>query len=183
MEQPSMNRKSFEGLTLEGMSAHIANAMLLYRGGLGTRNDCKLTIAHLLRQYQARLVADALEVPYTPAARRADLVGEPTELEHAIPVGCLMNVLFEYAHGTTVQELAFTATALVNQNTILSRVTPAEHALLNKQCQSSMPLGFATYPWQNVWARYVHAGVDAPEDATSVESLEHYLSRRDKSAA
>ncbi|MGB7481703.1 MAG: hypothetical protein WA924_15360 [Burkholderiaceae bacterium] len=178
-----MNSKSYERLTLDGMAAHIANAILLYRSGHGTRNDCKLTIAHLLRQYQARLVANAFEVPCTPAARRADLMEEPTELEHAIPVGCLMNVLFQYAHGEVLQDLAVNVTSLVQVNTILSRVTPSEHALLNKQCQSSMPSGFDTYPWKNVWARYVHSGVDVPENATSTESLEHYLARRNMSRA
>jgi len=177
----SMNGKSYEGLTSDGMATHIAGAIQLMRRGIGTRNDCKLVVAHILRQYQNRLIADALEVPYTPDARQAEADGDEIELEHAIPVGCIMNVLFHHAAGDTLQELAAQVTTLLENNTILAYVTPEEHAKLNKQLQSSMPDGFDTYPWRDVWARYAFAGVPVPEGASSPECLEDFIARRGSS--
>lgn len=178
-EQPSMNGKSYEGLTLDGMAAHIGNAILLMNRKIGTRNDCKLTVAHLLRQYQNRLSLSTPEdIPYTPAALNAEQLGHLVELEHAIPVGCLLNVLFHYADGGTHEEVTAQAKNLIEANTILAWVTPEEHRLLNKKHQSSFPAGFDTYPWRDVWARYVASGVSIPGESSSPESLPSYLLRR-----
>jgi hypothetical protein len=178
-ESSSMNGKSYEGLTLDGMAAHIANAILLMNRKVGSKNDCKLVTAHVLRQYQGRLMGRAPEdVPYTQAALEAKKKGEYIELEHAIPIGCLMNVLFHYANGITHEEVTEQVKSIVANNTILAWVTPKEHTQLNKRHQSFMPVGFDTYPWKDVWARYVAACVPLPEGVLSPESLESRLQRK-----
>lgn len=175
---PSMNGKSRERLSLDGMAAHIANATLLIRRGIGTKNDWKLAIAFILRAYHQEFTKKvAHDIPHTPAALDARARGEATELEHAIPVGCIMNVLYHYAQGDTHDEVTKQVNSLIVQNTILARVTPDEHAKLNAKHQASMPTGFDTYPWKDVWARYVASGVPVPGEASYPESLNAYFAR------
>jgi len=174
---PSMNGKSFKRLTLDGMAAHIANALLLAQK-VGTKNDCKLAIAYVIRAYQRQLFKKmSYEIPFTSAAREAQLKKEAIELEHSIPVGCVMNVLFHYANGSTHEEMMAQTVRLLKENTVLAWVTPQQHGQLNGKYQSSMPVGFDTYPWQDVWARYVAAEVELPEGAFPLENLESYRKR------
>jgi len=49
-------RKSREGLTLEGILAHMANTIILWRSKIGTQNDCQLGVSHLLRFYHRRML-------------------------------------------------------------------------------------------------------------------------------
>jgi hypothetical protein len=152
----SMNEKSYEGLTYKGMALHIANAIALHRRRVGTKNDCKLVVAHLIRTYQSRLIGDGqLPVRYTEAARSAELAGDPIELEHAVPVGCLMNVLFHHLPVDDIMSAGEEVSRLVCENSILAYVTPEEHLRLNQmKLSSSMPAGFDFFPWKDVWARY-----------------------------
>jgi hypothetical protein len=160
-----MNGKSYEGLTFQGMAAQIANAILLWKSGTGTKNDCKLTIANVVRAFQDRLVAakDLTDIPYTKAAYQAELESEPRHLEHAIPVACLMNVLFHYVSGLDIISASAKVEELIRENTILAWVTLEEHAKLNEKLAHCMPDAFSYYPWEDQWARYVESGVPIPQ--------------------
>jgi hypothetical protein len=151
---PSMNDKAFEGLSLPGLAAHIASSILLWNNGRGTRNDCKHAIAPNVRAFQRRLIAlqETCEVWITSKALVAEK--REVELEHAIPVGCLMNLLFWKVKTSDVTKATAEVDTLIRENTVLVWVTKDEHAELNKKYQSKMPEGFDTYPWKCRLARY-----------------------------
>jgi hypothetical protein len=163
----SMNGKSQEGLSLEGMASHIASAILLWNKGQGsgTKNDCKLIVSHVLRKYQ-RFVAKekhATRIPSTPAARRWEMSGKTAILEHGIPVACVANVLFHSVTGPALQKAIEQVKACLEANTVLAWVTPEEHSKLNAQFAHCMPEGYDCYPWRDVWARYRESSVDTPD--------------------
>jgi hypothetical protein len=167
-----MNGKSYEGLTFHGMAAQIANAILLWKSGAaGTKNDCKLTIANVVRAFQERLIAtkDLTDIPYTQAAYEAELEGESRHLEHAIPVACLMNVLFHYVGDLEVTAATAKVEELIRENTILAWVTPEEHAKLNGRLAHCMPDAFSYYPWADRWARYLESGVQIPQPVLQLQ--------------
>jgi len=150
---PSMNGKAYEGLTLPGLAAHIASSILLWKKGQGTINDCKHAIAHNVRAFQRRLIAEKeIEIWVTWEAVTAEK--KQIELEHAIPVGCLMNLLFYKVETFSPSEAAVQVDELLRENTVLVWVTKDEHAELNKCYQCKMPNGFDTYPWRDKLARY-----------------------------
>lgn len=160
-QQPSrsMNGKHYQGLSLEGLAAHIASSILLWSGGKGsgTINDCKHAIAHNVRAFQRRLIAKK-EIGKILITSDAQSTKDKIELEHAIPIGCLMNLLFwamEVENWPSQAEAAVRVDQLVRENTILVWVTKNEHAKLNEKYQCTMPEDFDTYPWENVLARYV----------------------------
>lgn len=151
---PSMNGKAYEGLTLPGLAAHIASSILLQKQKVGTLNDCKHAIAHNVRAFQRRLIAqqETGQVWITSSAAKADK--KQVELEHAIPVGCLMNLLFYKVETSDQTEAAAQVDELIRENTVLVWVTKSEHAELNQKHQCRMPEGFDTYPWEDTLARY-----------------------------
>lgn len=159
-------RKAREGLTLEGILAHITSAILLWDcgKGRGTQNDCQLSINHLLRTYHHRkLKEDSYgPVPATREGRAAYTAGSGYHLEHAIPIACVMWALF---NNVTEREFgsAYEQVQEVIRNTMhVAYVTHKEHADLNREFASSMPSG-STYPWPDPWIRYKEAGVETPE--------------------
>jgi len=109
-----------------------------------------------VRAFQRRLIAlpETCEVWITSKALAAEQ--KQVELEHAIPVGCLMNLLFWRVKTSDVREAAAQVDTLIRENTVLVWVTKDEHAELNKKYQSKMPKGFDTYPWKCTLARYTH---------------------------
>jgi hypothetical protein len=151
-----MNGKAYEGLTLPGIASHIASSILLWNNGrgTGTHNDCKHAIGHNVRAYQRRMFAEKkiTDIWITEAAAAPEK--SQIELEHAIPVGCLMNVLFSEVDATDLVTAAQQVTALIEKNTVLVWVTKDEHAELNKRYQCTMPPGFDHYPWDDPFARY-----------------------------
>jgi hypothetical protein len=152
---PSMNGKAYMGLSLPGLAAHIASSILLWRKGSGTINDCKHAIAHNVRAFQRRLIVrqEIRDVWITSNAAVAEK--KQIELEHAIPIGCLMNLLFWKIETTDSTAATAHVDELIRENTVLVWVTRDEHAQLNKNYQCKMPEGFDTYPWENALARYV----------------------------
>lgn len=151
-----MNGKTYEGLTLPGLASHIASSILLWNKGqgMGTKNDCKHAIGHNVRAYQRRMIAEKVikNIWITEAARQRDK--SQIELEHAIPVGCLMNLLFYKIVGSDQAAAARQVADLIEESTVLVWVTKAEHLKLNDAYQCKMPEGFDTYPWEDPLARY-----------------------------
>lgn len=149
-----MNGKSYKGLSLSGLAAHIASSILLLRTGQGTVNDCKHAIAHNVRAFQRRLIAlgEMRDVWITSSAAVAEKT--QVELEHAIPVGCLMNLLFYKVETSDLMKAIVQVDEIIRENTVLVWVTKDEHSKLNKNYQCKMPEGFDTYPWRDTLARY-----------------------------
>ncbi|RZT06253.1 hypothetical protein SAMN05216319_4520 [Duganella sp. CF402] len=157
---PSMNGQSREGLSLPGLAAHIAASIVLWGKGYGhgTKNDCKHAIAHNVRAYQRRLLAtkQIKNVWISTAALAARDQKKKIELEHAIPVGCLMNLLFFKIDQTDIEAAKGLVSKLIEESTTLVWVTKDEHGRLD---QCSMPAGYDTYPWEDHLARYRIAGI------------------------
>ena len=163
----SMNGQSREGLSRKGLATHIANAILLWKNGMGTKNDCRLVISHVLRTYHKSFVRNdakhATNIPYTPNACAAERTGQTTNvLEHAIPILCLSNVLFKDVIATKVDDALQQVTTILADEIHLAWVTQREHQALNRQFACCMPAGFDTHPWKNIWARYDESGVPRP---------------------
>jgi hypothetical protein len=169
---PSMNGKAYKGLSMPGLAAHIASSILLWNiGKQGTINDCKHAIAHNVRAFQRRLITEEKVngVLITSNALKAEK--SLRQLEHAIPVGCLMNLLLFMVKTSELSEAATQIDKLLRGNTVLVWVTKDEHAELNKKYQCKMPDGFDTFPWKDKLARY--------SQTPSVSSL---MPKRDGSA-
>jgi hypothetical protein len=158
-------RKAREGLTLQGITAHITCAILLWdRGrGRGTQNDCQLSINHLLRTYHNLKLKKSLygRVPATPKGRIAHAAGSGYHLEHAIPIACVMWALFNNVTERNFDRAYGQVQKVIDDTMYVAYVTHKEHAELNLQFASSMPSG-ATYPWSDPWIRYKEAGVPPP---------------------
>jgi hypothetical protein len=163
----SMNGKSWEGLSLEGMASHIASAILLWNKGqgVGTKNDCKLIVSYVVRKYQAfsAKANNLTQIPSTLAARRWKINGKKPVLEHGIPVACVVNGLFHIVTGPNLQSAIEQVETCLEANTVLAWVTPREHSRLNARFAQSMPVGYDSYPWKDKWARYRKSLVDIPD--------------------
>jgi hypothetical protein len=156
-----MNGRSYEGLSETGLVAHIANAISLWRQvpKISTDNDCKLVIAHAVRAYQKLRYPASRGLPSTVAAREKLLAREPAIREHAVPVGCVLNALMKLVDPHDVGAARAMVLEILETSTVLAWVTKEEHAQLS---QDTMPKGFSSYPWADVWARYHDAKVDIP---------------------
>lgn len=158
-------RKAREGLTLQGIVAHITCAILLWdRGkGRGTQNDCQLSINHLLRTYHHLKLKKRLygQVPATPAGRLAHSAGSGYHLEHAIPIACVMWALFNHVTERDFDKAYQQVQKVIDATMYVAYVTHAEHAKLNRLFPSSMPSGY-DYPWLDPWIRYKVAKLRTP---------------------
>jgi hypothetical protein len=146
----SMNGQSREGLSREGMEMHIANAILLWRNKKGTKNDCRLVVSHVLRTYHKFLKKERrdLKIPCTPQSRQ---VYEPSGkrkivLEHAIPILCLTNVLFQEVNGPSPDDAVRQVSKVIKEEMHLAWVTQHEHEKLNERFACSMPDDHDHYP-------------------------------------
>jgi hypothetical protein len=159
-------RKAREGLTLEGIAAHITSAILLWGHGKGrgTQNDCQLSINHLLRTYHHLKLRKGLYglVPATPKGRKAHTNGSGYHLEHAIPIACVMWALFNKVTERGFDRAYDQVQEVINSTMYVAYVTHEEHAKLNRKFASSMPSG-STYPWSDPWIRYKEAKVPRPK--------------------
>jgi hypothetical protein len=141
---------------LHGLAHHIANAILLKKKlDVGTANDLKHVIGHLIRAYQARYIRqNGRTILATAAAYDAAQKGETYLTEHAIPIHAIMGAIF---HSISDHDLAGAAQVVrdvIEQSTFLAYVTRTEDAKLNKSYPDVMPEKFDKYPWLDPWARY-----------------------------
>lgn len=155
--------KSYEGLTLRGIAAHIINSVQLYNvDGIGTRNDCQLAINFLIRMYHVRLTfMSRLPMPMSNAARLAS--GEKLIKEHAIPVATIMKLLIDSEIPPTrlpIEQLLDRVMKLLDATTCRALVTKEEDTRLTAaNLADRMPEGFS-YPWADPWVRYKKAGIE-----------------------
>jgi hypothetical protein len=171
--------KSYEGLTLRGIAAHIINSVQLYNvNGIGTRNDCQLAINFLIRMYHVRLTfMSRLPMPMSNAARLA--TGEKLIKEHAIPVATIMKLLIDSEIPPTrlpIEQLLDRVMKLLDATTCRALVTKEEDTRLTAaNLADRMPEGFS-YPWADPWVRYKKAGIE-------IDGLEEYTKAFAEAAA
>lgn len=156
-----MNGRSFEGLSRPGLIAHIANAIKLWKEEplLSTANDCKLVIAHAVREYQKLIYPPSRGLLATPKAREWMATGGRAIREHVVPVGCVINALMHFVEPHDPVAARTMVHEVLERSTILAWVTKDEHDTL---LQDRMPSGYSSYPWPDVWARYRKAEIDIP---------------------
>jgi hypothetical protein len=160
---PCMNGRSYEGLSQSGLIAHIANAINLWKEepGATTANDCKLVIAHAIREYQKLLFPANRGLPATPKARAWMEIGGRAIREHVVPVGCVINALMHFVEPGDPAIARAHVRDILERSSILVWVTKDEHDELSQDC---MPNGYSSYPWADVWARYREAEIALPCD-------------------
>lgn len=163
-----------QGLTLDGMRAHIANAIILWNLGKdndnkwrGTQNDCQLVLNWVLRSYHQKMLRDNLygKIHSTQDGHKALQNGTGYHLEHAIPVACIMWALFNEVQSRTLPEAIEQVRAVIDNTMKVAYVSHKEHGDLNTVYSCTMPKDYEKYPWTGdaVWARYVASGVPKPE--------------------
>jgi hypothetical protein len=94
---------------------------------------------------------------------------QKNQKEHAIPVACLLNLIFYSFENNEISDSSMIQN-LIENNTFLVWVTQFEHLKLNEKYAHSMPDGFDTYPWKNVWARYEKVGIKLQEKPRSTKN-------------
>jgi hypothetical protein len=164
--------RSYEGLTLRGIAAHIISAVQVRNvRNIGTRNDCQLAINFLIRNYHVRLTfLSRLAIPVSNAARTSP--GDKLIKEHAIPVACIMKLLIDEEitnTDTPLEQHIDRVMKLLDATTCRAVITKSEDDRLTAQSLADrMPEGFS-YPWADPWIRYRKAGIeiDGLEDYTS----------------
>jgi hypothetical protein len=150
--------KSYERLSTDGLLAHIVNTIGLWKTAprIGTPNDCKLIVSRAVRDYQTVLHGRRPALLATPKARARLEKGLKVVCEHVIPANCVVNALMDLVDAGDVAM----ARDILSRGTRLAWVAADEHDALIPY-QHDMPNG-ATYPWPNVWARYLRLDVPLP---------------------
>jgi hypothetical protein len=143
---------------------------LLNVRGIGTRNDCQLTINFLIRIYHIRLnFRGKLDIPMSNAAKAS--VGEKLIKEHAIPVKCIMDLLIDTEIPKKNEDLEIhldRVMKLLDATTCRAYVTKEEDDKLTAAgFADRMPAGFV-YPWATPWIRYEKVGI-------KIEGLDRYM--------
>jgi hypothetical protein len=118
-----------------------------------------------VRKYQAFFASanKLTQIPSTPSARRWEINGKKPILEHGIPIACVVNVLLLTVTGPSLESAIQQVNICLEANTVLAWVTPGEHSKLNACFADSMPAGYDSYPWKDIWARYRESSVDIPD--------------------
>jgi hypothetical protein len=151
-------RRSFEGLSLDGLLAHIINAITLFNSKVGTKNDCQLVVNFLIRKYHNRLFKKGiLKIQQTKEARDAIAKGEMVIREHAIPVACIMSILIEddSIGKDDLIKVTEKVKSFLNCSAKIVLISKREDGLLKSAgLDYSMPSGFESPPWKEPFVRY-----------------------------
>lgn len=159
-------QKVYEGLSTDGIAAHITSSLLLWNrtNGKGTQNDCQLVINNLLRAYHRLKLNRGLygKVRATTGGLAAKAKGSGYHLEHAIPIACVMWALLDEVRERDFNKEYDQVKTIIDSTMHVAYVTQNEHMTLNKFYSCSMLEGHEKYPWVDPWGRYVAAKVETP---------------------
>lgn len=149
------------GLTTTGISHQIVSAIKTYKDdGLGTINDCKVVINHLIRKYNEPLEREGRQEVY----RSSELIGQEQMIkEHLIPVKEIMRHLLEDCDTSDGKAFAEYVNSYLCKSLILVLITKDEDLLLSSSgYQQKMPHEY-TDPtnelYGDIWSRYKCAGI------------------------
>ena len=148
-------------LSTKGISHQIVSSLVTYRiDNLGTINDCKVVINHLIRKFSEPLTKEGLQQIYY-SKNVTDL---PSAIkEHLFPVNEIMNHFLSMPITSSKAELALLVHDYLVNALVIVYVTKKEDDKLNK-CgyQRTMPEDYFnphTPLFKDVWARYKSAGI------------------------
>ena len=148
-------------LSTDGISHQIVSSLLTYRKDkLGTINDCKVVINHLIRKFSEPLAKEGLQQFY-----RSKNITENSRVikEHLLPVHEIMNHLLSLNLDISKTDLAKEISQYLTKSLVIVSITEAEDETLNAHgYQRKMPLEYfdANHSLHSdAWARYKSAGI------------------------
>ena len=148
-------------LSTEGVAHQIASALRTYKiDKLGTVNDCKVVINHLIRCFSEPLTKEGLQKQYYSKKITRDTI---TIREHVLPVKEIMNYFLELDLKHTELDLAILIQEYLIASLIIVDITKEEDSLLN-ECgyQQKMPEKYydnTNLLYKDIWARYKCANI------------------------
>lgn len=148
-------------LSTQGVSHQIVSSLVTYRKDkLGTVNDCKVVINHLVRKFSEPLAKEGLQQFYRS---KNITVNSRVIKEHLLPVNEIMNHLLAINLDMTKTDLAKDITQYLTSALVIVYVTEAEDRALNvRGYQRNMPQEYFDQNsslYSDAWARYKLAGI------------------------
>lgn len=148
-------------LSTKGISHQIVSSLITYRkDGLGTINDCKVVVNHLIRKFSEPLEKEGLQQIF----RSKYLTENGKSIkEHLFPVNEIMNHLLSINLELPKHEIADEIHDYLKNALVIVHVTESEDQKLNAHgFQRLMPREFfepSSFLYKDVWARYKCAGI------------------------
>ena len=148
-------------LTTKGISHQIVSAISTYKNdGLGTINDCKVVINHLIRKYSEPLEKEGNQKFYRSSELRDK---DKVIKEHLIPVKEIMHHLLEECDISDKRFFSEYVDTFLTKSLVLILITKEEDLLLSGNgYQQKMPAEYSDPNNElcgDVWSRYKCAGI------------------------
>ncbi|ASP49758.1 hypothetical protein [Cognaticolwellia beringensis] len=151
-----MQQGGYVALSTQGIAHQIVSSLMTYRiDNLGTVNDCKVVINHLIRKFSEPLTKEGLQQIYYSK----NLTDQTSAIkEHLFPVNEVMNHFLTMSLTISKVDLASLVHDYLVNALVIVYVTKNEDNKLNK-CgyQKSMPEDYYNPKsplYRDIWARY-----------------------------
>jgi len=148
-------------LTTDGISHQIVSSLVTYKvDKLGTLNDCKVVMNHLIRKFSEPLSKEELQQTYYSKELRKDT---GFVKEHLVPVNEIMCYLLQIDLYDPKNIIAKNVKKYLSNALILVYITKDEDNILNS-CgfQRKMPQEYfdkQSNLFNDTWARYKRSGI------------------------
>ena len=148
-------------LTTKGISYQIVSAISTYKNdGLGTVNDCKVVINHLIRKYSEPLGKEGNQKVYRSSELRDQ---DKVIKDHLIPVKEIMHHLLEECDISDKRLFSEHVNSFLTKSLMLVLITKEEDLLLSSNgYQQKMPVEYRdpnSKLYGDIWSRYKCAGI------------------------
>ena len=148
-------------LTTIGIAHQIVSSVKTYKvEKLGSVNDCKLVVNHLIRKFSEPLSKSDKHKVYRS---KSAFHPEKTLKEHLLPVNEIMNHLIEMDFTRNHLELALEIERYLTEALVIVVITDRENQKLNAcGLQKNMPLSYRdpkSTLYADPWARYKHVEI------------------------
>ena len=148
-------------LSTQGIAHQIVSSLITYRkDNLGTINDCKVVLNHLIRKFSEPLEKEGKQRYY----RSKNLIENCKVIkEHLFPVNEIMSHLLSIEMNTSKSVLSDNVARYLQDALVIVYVTEAEDQALNDfGYQRKMPKEYLEHEhplFNDIWARYKSAGI------------------------
>lgn len=148
-------------LSTTGIAHQIVSSLYTYRvQNLGTINDCKVVINHLIRKFSEPLAKEGLQKRYNSRLIKG---GVNIVKEHVLPVKEIMHHLLEMDLNKSKVELASEVQQFLIDALVIVHISEEEDEMLNDNgFQRRMPIEYSdsgSIHHNDIWARYKCAGI------------------------
>jgi hypothetical protein len=147
-------------LTVEGISCHIASSLITFNyEGIGTINDYKVSVNHLVRVFSEPLKKSGLQKIY-----KSEQVIEGVKCvnEHLIPADVIVTELLRLNCNEGKKKLANAVKKYLIDTIVIVLVTDEEDKMLTPKYKSKMPDEYyeeGNSLFKDRWARYKKVGI------------------------